>query len=176
METIFLHHAENWRILVYLVIFLGMVLEGEIILFSAFFLVHQGNLDFFDVLAIAYIGVIIGDILWYRFGNFFLKTFPHLEKYVSKLTGYLDNELDKNPRRTIFLSKFIFGTHRATLIRAGARKIPFNSFLSGDIVASLCWIAAVAVFAYVTSFSLTLFKHYVRFIEISLLIGIVVFS
>lgn len=95
METIFLHYLETWRILAYALIFLGMVLEGEIILFSAFFLVHQGSLDFFDVLAMAYIGIIVGDILWYRFGKFFLKTFPYLEKYVSKLTSYLDGELKK---------------------------------------------------------------------------------
>ncbi|MCX6813087.1 MAG: hypothetical protein NTV77_01185 [Candidatus Azambacteria bacterium] len=73
------HYLAAHQMLSYAVIFFGMAIEGDILLFTAGFLTHQGYFDIGVVLLLVFLGAIIGDnrsllkrILWRLFYGFFL--------------------------------------------------------------------------------------------------------
>lgn len=175
METIFLHYLESWSLLVYILIFLGMFIEGDIILFLCFYLAHQGELNIFVLIAVTLVGVFLGDMCWYKFGIYPERWFPFLKKKIEKISAILDEQLQKNLFRTVLISKFTYNFHHITLMRAGAIRIPFKKYLRADVLSSFFWIVVIGGFGYASSLSFMLFKKYLKFAEIGLLISLVIF-
>ena len=175
METIFLHYTESWSLLVYVLIFLGMFIEGDVILFLSFYLAHEGDLNLFGVIIICIIGILLGDMCWYKFGIYPEKWFPFLKKRVEKISAILDDQLQKNLFRTVLISKFTYNLHHITLMRVGALRVPFKKYLKTDILSSIIWIISIGGLGYASSLSFSLFKKYLKFAEIGLLISLVIF-
>lgn len=72
MDSFVLHYLTLWRPLGYLLTFLGLLFEGEAVIFTAAFLTHRGFFDGGDIFFVIIAGVITGDILWYLAGCVFL--------------------------------------------------------------------------------------------------------
>ena len=174
METIFLHYLQSWSWLVYILIFIGMFVEGDIIIFFSFYLVRQGELNPFMVIAVTFVGVILGNMSWFKFGVYPEKWFPFLKKRIEKISVYLDDQLNKNLFRALLVSNFTYNFHHITLMRAGALKINFKKYLENDLVSTLIWIAVIGGLGYGSSLSFLLFKKYLRFAEVGLLIGLII--
>ncbi len=165
-----MHFLDNYRALVYFVIFLAMIIEGDIILFAAFFLAHYGRLDLATVVVVSVLGVTIGNVLWYRFGRY-LEKIDFIERRAQKFTFLIDRQLERNPFRMIFLSKFTYGLHHLTIMRAGAVKdINFIQYFKRDFFATLIWIAVIGGLGYAFSASILLIKYYFRSAQIVILI------
>ena len=175
MGTFVLHYLTIWKPLGYSLMFLGMLIEGEIVLFTVAFLTHQRFFDFGDAALTVMVGVFVGDILWYHLGSHLNHHFKFIRKWMEKFSTQLDSHLVKNSFRTIFLSKFAYGLNKATMLRAGSLQIPFKKFLQADLVSSLAWIAVIGTLGYVSSASLLLLKHYLRFAEIGLAAALLLF-
>lgn len=164
-----MHFLDNYRVLVYFVIFLAMIIEGDIILFASFFLAHYGRLDLATVIMVSVSGVMVGNVLWYRFGRY-LEKIDFIERRAQNFTFLIDRQLKKNPFRMILLSKFTYGLHHLTIMRAGAVKdINFIQYFKRDFVATLIWIAVIGGLGYIFSASIPLLKHYFRFTQFAIL-------
>lgn len=174
MGDIVLHYLLFWRPLGYIFVFIGMVLEGDAVLFSAAFLTHQGFFDPGDMAFAVFGGVIIGDLLWYRLGAS-LAVAGRISRWLERLTAPFDDHLRNRLVRTIFISKFAYGLHHPLLMRAGALALDFKSFFAGDLAAIFCWVLIVGGLGYISSASFALVRHYLRFTEIALLLGLVAF-
>lgn len=174
MESLFLHHIEFFRSEIYVLLFLGLLLEGEIILFAAFFLVPQGRLDFFDIVYIALAGVLVGDIVWYFTGPAILNL-PFFQRTVRKVSRRYDAFLYKRWALSIIATKFIYGFHRITLLHLRIAGVKFGQFLKADIPGALLWIAAVAVASEIFSNSWLLLKRYVHYWEIGFTLSLILF-
>lgn len=174
MESFLLHGLESWRLFTYSVIFIGMLFEGEVVLFTAFFLASSGLIDFYDTSFFVVSGAIAGDILWYFAGSYLEKRelIPACLRPASKT---IDAHLSSRPFATLLFSKFAYGLHRPTLLRAKEAGIDFYTFMKIEIVASLVWISVIGVCAVLFSEAIGLFKKYLRFAEIGLLISIGIF-
>lgn len=171
MHSFFFDYLTLWPPLGYVLIFLGMLLEGEVVLFAAAFLTHEGFFDIRIMLLLVIVGVIWGDMLWYRLGRRLKKTsFAGL--YIARVTDQFDDHLRHRPRRTIFISKFIYGLHRLILLRTGMLRIRHDKFLRSDMLAAGCWLVVVGSIGYLFSASL---RHYLKFIEVALLLGLIIF-
>lgn len=175
METILFHYVTTWRIVGYSIVFLGLLVEGDAILFAAAFLTHQGFFDLGDMILVVFSGVLVGDSLWYWLGrkltvssNFFLRRLNHI-------AARFDEHLRNRPLRTIFTSKFAYGFHHAVLIRVGFVGIEWKELMKVDIVATLLWIIAVGGLGYFSSAAFTGAKHYLRIAEIGVLIAFILF-
>lgn len=173
IETFFLNHLDSWKWLIYSLIFLSLLFEGEVVLFTAFYLMHLRYLSFGYTSIIAISAIFLGDILWYRFGHYLERTIPFAHRWLSKVTSPIDNSLAKRPLITLFVSKFTYGFYRPTLMRCGVLKVPFSRFIKIDILASICWIVLIGTLAYTTSFSMIYFKRYFKYLEIGLLIWLI---
>lgn len=179
MHFLFLHYLAVWAPLGYFLIFIGLLLEGNFVLFTAAFLTHQKIFDFGDMLVIVISGALIGDILWYFLGwHFFWSRNGgdfFIVRWLEKLNKPFDGYLQFHPWRAFFVSKFVYGFHRSVLVRAGWLKIPFKDFLMADSIALVFWIIIVGGLGYGTG-ALSLFlKHYFKIAEFALLFGFVIF-
>lgn len=165
MELALQPYLLMWRPLGYILVFIGMIFEGDIFLFTAAFLTHQ---QFFDARAMfltAFSGVFFGDMFWYWIGVRFNGSSHFLNRWVHKLAKPFDRHLLETPLRAIFFSKFAYGVHHALLVRAGALGIKIRDFMKVDIIATLTWMSIVGGLGYVSSASLGTVKHYLRFTE-----------
>jgi len=175
METLFIQHLYFLDWAIYPIIFIGMLLEGEAVLFAAFYLAHQGHLKPEIIILVALSGIFIGDILWYKLGARLEKSSAIARKIAAKVSKRLDKHLIKQPLTTIFISKFTYGIYHAVLLRAGALKIRFKTFLQAAISSSIIWFSLIGGLAYFSSVSMNLLKRYFKYGEIGLVVGIIIF-
>lgn len=154
-----------------------MIIEGDILLFTAGFLTHQGYFDIGIVLLLAFLGTIIGDNIWYVLGKLMSEKelFLKVKKFIEKATSPFDKHLKNRTVRTIFISKFTYGLCRPIILKAGAMKISFEKFIKTDLVATFMWIFLVGGLGYLSSASFLAVRHYLRYTELTLLLGVAIF-
>ncbi|MBI4119774.1 MAG: VTT domain-containing protein [Parcubacteria group bacterium] len=175
MDATLLHYLTAWKILGYGAIFLGMIFEGDAVLFTAAFLAHQGFFDPLNMFVVVLCGILIGDSLWYLLGHWLNTSSAFFTKWAARIAAPFDQHLLNSPFRTIFISKFTYGFHHAILVRAGSLGLPWKNILETDIPASLLWITIVGGLGYASGAAFVLIKHYLRFAELGLLAALIIF-
>lgn len=174
--TLFLHYLTISKTLGYTLVFMGMMIEGDALLFTAAFLTHQQNFDLGDMLLIVLSGTFIGDLVWYYLGLKLNNSqrFTFLRAWMDKISKPFDYQLHQRPFKTIFISKFLYGLHHAILMRAGNLKLPIKKFMQIDAAAVVFWIMIVGGLGYLSSVSFSFFKHLLKFAEFTLVIGFLI--
>jgi len=175
MDSLFLHYLGLWSPLAYAGVFLGMAAEGDPILFAIGFLTHRGFFKLPYIAVVVYSGVLFGDLCWYRLGTHLVGREGRIRRWVERIAAPFDKFIIAHPRRAIFISKFIYGLHRPTLIRAAMLGVPTKEFIRINIVAAAAWITVVGGIAYMASSSLSLIKHYFKFAEVALAVSLLIF-
>lgn len=164
-----------WQPLGYILTFLGMIFEGETVLFIAAFLTHLGIFNPYILFLIAFWGVILGDNLWFSLGKKMRNSSTLLNKWSGKIAQPFDEHLLNKPLRTIFIAKFTLGIGHAIFFRAGALKMKWAKIEQYDILATLFWMVIIGSIGYFSSASLSYLKQYLRYGEVALLIGLILF-
>ncbi len=175
MHSLILYYIALWKPLGYAVVFIGLFIEGDIVLFIAAFLTSQGVFDLGDMIIVAFSGTLLGDIFWYFLGYYINGRFARVSKWIDKITKPFDEHILSRSFHTILISKFTFSLNRAILFRAGSLKVPLRNFLKADLAAICLWMIAVGGFGYFTNISLALVRHYFRAAEFALLLGLAIF-
>ena len=169
----------------YAIIFLAMIVEGDPFLFSAFFLANEGVFGIATLSIVIFLGVLVGDLLWYWLGvkidkqNFSLREISRRETklmvWAEKVAAPFDDHLISRTFHTIFISKFTYGIYHAIILRAGMLRFPIRRFIGYDAISTIVWMAAVGGLGYFSSYSFSLVKQSLKYAEIGLLIGILFF-
>ncbi len=175
MGMLLIQYLIIWQPLGYILTFLGMIFEGETVLFIAAFLSHMGVFNPFILFPVALWGVILGDSLWFSLGKKFRNSPNFLNKWSEKVAQPFDKHLLKNPLRTILIAKFTYGIGHAIFFRAGALQMKWAKIEQYDILATLPWMVIIGSLGYFSSASLSYLKHYLRYGEVALLIGLILF-
>jgi membrane protein DedA with SNARE-associated domain len=175
MHSLLLSSLGEFRWLGYLVVFLGVMVEGDVVLFTAFFLARSNLFDLGDLVFFALAGSIIGDLGWYTLGRRPVHFLRWLYPWVERLTKPFDSHLSKRFFHTTLVSKFTYGLHHPILIRAGMIKVPLKHFIERDLVAIVLWIAAVGSLGYFSGYSFSLVRHYLQYAEVALLFALIIF-
>ncbi len=170
----FLHYLTEYQTLGLIIIFLGMMIEGDIFLFTAGFLVNRGYFAIDMALLAVFLGTLIGDNLWYVLGEMINEN-SVFGRFITRLTKPFDDHLIGRTFRTMLITKFAYGIHRPILFRAGMLRLPFKRFIEGDIIAIVLWIFIIGGLGYISSASFILMKHYLRYTELTLLFGLILF-
>ena len=147
---IFIQLVQDHRFWGYGILFLAMVLEGEIFLIIAGMLASIEAFDIGHVVLISFLGVILGNVMWYGVGAK-LKDVRLTRRLFSKMEKIMIFFLPKfreNPFKSIFFSKFVYGANRATVIMSGVLKIPFKLFFKAESLASIVWVLLYASIGY----------------------------
>ncbi len=150
MEQFFANFSEVHRILTYIIIFLGMFIEGEVVLILSGILVRGGSINFLNVVIFAFSAVVIHDIAYWFIGKKLSQLhkkkflFFNLEKMES-----LFNKIKSREGLYIFASKFAWNTNRFVLLSSGYMKTPFKRLLRNSIPAALIWTIAFVSLGFV---------------------------
>lgn len=155
-------------------VFIGTLFEGELVLLAAGFLSYLGALNFWLVLVLGFFGAVIGDNIWFwigsrggqafinRFGRIFFLTRGRIEK----AKKYFHHHGSK----TIFFSRFVFGTRISSAILAGALGMPKDKFMKSNVLGAGVWAVVTVSLGYIFGNSFELLRRYFHKTELALLI------
>src|SRR3989344_4085027 len=174
MHTLFLQYIVVWKPLGYILAFIALALEGEGPLFVFGFLTAQGFFDPFLMFLVLYAGTVFGDAGWFALGHYVTR-FKVLRIWADRLATPFDEHLRERPFKTIFFSQFIYGIHHAIWVRAGSLGLPFVRLMRPDALASIFWVFIVGGLGNGASLSLWPIAKFLRYGEIILLFGLILF-
>lgn len=173
----FISFVEAHRFIGYVILFAGMLLEGETILIGAGILVHLRAFDPLDTFFIALAGSFIGDFLWYYLGTFLFYRYSE-----SKIINYAKRNIlrifpnfEYKPFWSIVISKFIYGANRSMLMLCGFSKVKLSLFAKAEVLASPVWIAISLTLGYILSYAALNITHRLKFFGIIVALAIVIF-
>ncbi len=164
----------------YLVIFFGIVIEGEFVLIATGILAHVGILPVWLTLFIGFVGAIGKTALGYYIGTVLGKYFPRnlILKYSERKVLSLLPRFREKPFWSIFISKFIYGINNLTIIFAGYARATFNTYIRAEMLSTLIWTPFIFILGYFfsyTAFSVTRdIKKSVVFILVFLILFMIV--
>jgi membrane-associated protein len=153
--NLLIHLVEHHQILVYVVIYFGLVFEGEIFLISTGILAHLGALNFWVTLVFVLLGALSKTFIGYAFGEFLYKKFNHHKvfKYLQKRVYNILPRFKESPFWSIFVSKFIMGANYIVIIFSGYEKIDFKKFLKAEISSTVIWAPLLLSLGYFFSYT-----------------------
>lgn len=111
--------------------------EGIIIFFSA--LASAGVLPFWLVVAGSYTGTMVSDSFWFWFGGHFfnwLKNKGRAEKGLATASYFTDVFMRGRYFRTLFITKFLYGTRILTISYFSHKGLPFWRFTMYNVIAT----------------------------------------
>ena len=135
------HLVENNHLLAYLVIFVGLIFEGEIVVIAAGVLSYLGALDFSTSLLFILAGGFTKTFSVYYFGKFLGEKYSQhkILKYLERRVLYFMPRFRQKPFWSIFISKFIMSVNFSIIAFSGWQKVNFRTFLKAEIISTLIW-------------------------------------
>lgn len=132
---------------------LGIV-EGPIVMMVSGFLVRLNFFDFWPIYLILIAGDLTGDIVWYLVGRHGGR--PLIEKYGHWMSISQENVeraeefFKEHQTKILFISKLTtgFGFAIATLIAAGASKVPFRKYITINFFGEFIWAGFLFAIGY----------------------------
>ncbi len=148
--TNFTHVVQEHRTWGYMLLFFGMVLEGEVFLIISAMLARLGAFDFAEVISVAFAGVMVGDVFWYWVGMILARFDGRIKiiAFAERTVHLFFPNFQRKPFFSILLSKFIYGINHATLVFSGATRLKFSLFFHAELLSSMVWVAIYAVAGY----------------------------
>ncbi len=135
--------AELISVYGYIVLFLGVVAEGEIFPLAAGWLTIDGTLNIYVSIGVTFFGVVIGDIIWFKIGEKWGR--PLIEKY-GRFIWIKKNKIERlqkhfaaNGKKTLFITKFVYSFGHSSIVVAGMARMNIKEFIKVDIVAGFLW-------------------------------------
>ncbi len=129
------------QVLAYIIVFLGLIFEGEIVVISVGILSHLGALNFWFSLLFIFLGALTKTFLGYKLGEILFKKFNHHEffKYIQKRVYNILPRFKEKPFWSIFISKFIMGINYVVVIFCGYEKIDYKKYLKAEFSSTVIW-------------------------------------
>jgi membrane protein DedA with SNARE-associated domain len=123
---------------------LGLPLPEELTLLTGGFFVHLGIARFYPILAVAFVGVLIGDLIIYSIGRKWghgILTHQHLHKvFTESRLERVRQFFRDHGSKTIFVARFISGFRVAAFLAAGTMGVKSTQFLVLDFLAALVMV------------------------------------
>ncbi|MBI2630873.1 VTT domain-containing protein [Candidatus Nomurabacteria bacterium] len=147
--------VEHNQVLVYAIIFLGIIFEGEFVIIFAGVLAHLGALNIFLALVFILMGGIAKTFFGYKLGQFLFRKFNHHKffSYIQKRVYGLLPKFKAKPFWSIFISKFIIGANNVVIIFCGYEKVNYKKYFKAEALATLIWAPFLLSLGYVFSYT-----------------------
>ena len=127
----------------YLILFLGVVVEGEIFPLAAGFLTTTNEMDLYPVLGITFVGVVLGDMLWFgaarRWGRPFLDRWGRFLLLKGDRLESIQRHFQENGKKTLAITKFIYSFGHISIVVAGIARMDWKEFIKIDVPMSFLW-------------------------------------
>ena len=91
-------------------------------------------------------------------------------KWLTKAGGHFDRHFAKRPYTALFVTKFIYGIHRNSLVRVAAMGTPFKKYLEYSVPVLVPWVIILFSIGYSVSKPVfLLLQNYIHWLEYGLL-------
>ena len=167
------HFVELHADIAYLLIVLGVIIEGEIVIVLAGIFANLGSLSIFISFIAAMAGGAAKSVLGYSLGYYLERKHsgkPIVSQAERRVNYFLPRFAEK-PFWSIFASRFlILGLHWFSLIYAGFKKVKTKTFAEAELASLLIWSTGVLALGYFFSYTaLSISRDIRKFIGIILL-------
>ncbi|MBI5138329.1 MAG: DedA family protein [Candidatus Vogelbacteria bacterium] len=183
METTlptFLVYATNASgYLKYPIVAIGATIEGPILMIAAGFLLSVEVFTFWPLFIALVMGDLIGDVIWYYVGYFFaepiIKKHGHILSVTPELFLRAKSLFHKYHLKIMVISKVTmgFGMCLATLMAAGATRIPFVRYMAINLFGELILVSVLLSIGYTFG---SLYSFIAKDLQLYFLIGIIVIA
>lgn len=158
----------------YLALFIGVLLEGEVILILSGFLAHRGYLNIYTVILVAFIGTLISDqalfLIGYFKGEKFLKRFPKIERGFK----YIHNSVLKREGFYIFIFRFLYGMRTISPLIIGSKKVKIYKFVIINLISAFVWAIIFSLGGYFMGGLFQVIIGKIKHVELELMIVIAI--
>ncbi len=173
------HFVELHADIAYILIVLGVIIEGEIVVILAGIFANLGSLNVFIAFIATMIGGGVKSVLGYSLGYYLQKNHsgrPIINQAEHRINYFLPR-FSERPFWSIFLSRFlILGLHWFSLIFSGYKKIKIRTFAEAELGSLMVWSISVLALGFFFSFAaLSVSRDVRKFIGIILIFFIVFF-
>ena len=138
----------------YPLVFLGVVIEGPILMIAAGFLLHQGVFSLVPLFLMLLLGDLVADVVWYYIGYYFveplMKRHGHFLSITPELLEKAKGLFSKYHVQILLISKVTigFGMALATVTAAGVTRVPFRIFLLVNFIGEFILVAVLLTVGY----------------------------
>lgn len=173
------HFIEIHAIIVYFVIFLGVIIEGEVMVIFAGIFSYLGSINVVIALMAVVLGGATKSFLGYAIGYLLNKYFSHIKiiRKIENRIAYFLPRFNERPFWSIFVSRFfIFGIGWFTIVFSGFRKIPLKIYIKAEALSLFVWSVVILAIGYTFSYTALSISRDVRnFLAIILIFFILFF-
>lgn len=138
----FVFNHEYWA---YIVLFAGMFFEGEVFLLTAMVFAWQGLMEWWVIIAVTFVGVMLGDLAWYGLGRYGKDTWlgRWMQRKCPAYEEWMEHHFMTHYRRMAVFSKFLYYVNRLTPLIAGWHKMDLKRFLKIHLGAAVIWLGTM---------------------------------
>ncbi len=153
--------VEHHQVLAYVLIFLGLIFEGEVTLISAGILMYLKAINLPFALVFICLGSLVKTFYAYYLGMYIHKKWNHTKfmKYIERRVSYWMPRFQQKPFFSIFISKFITYLNFSVIVFSGYSKVDFKTYLKAELSASIIWIPALLALGYFFSYTALNVSH-----------------
>jgi membrane protein DedA with SNARE-associated domain len=160
----------------YLLIFVGLLVAGELVLLPAIHLSIAGHLQAGYVFAIAVLAIALSDLFWYGLGRRIPR--PRLERIgrgrVGRTIAGIEDAFLQQGAQILVGSKFVYGTRTAVQVLCGMHRMKVQTYVLANLTGVVLLVAALFAIGYVVRGALGRMGEVVGRTEVTLLAFVVV--
>jgi membrane protein DedA with SNARE-associated domain len=170
---------EIHAIIVYFVILLGVIIEGEIVVIFAGIFSHLGSINILFAFMAVFLGGAMKSFLGYYIGFILQKHHSHRPfiNRVERRISYFLPKFKEKPFWSIFISRFfILGIGWFTVLYSGYKKISLKIYIKAEALSLVLWSIGILFLGYSFSYTaLSISRDVRKFIGIILIFFILFF-
>ncbi|MEI7689242.1 MAG: hypothetical protein WCI91_03610 [Candidatus Nomurabacteria bacterium] len=172
------HFIEIHAIIVYLVIFIGVIFEGEIMVIFAGIFSYLGSLHFLIALIAILFGGATKSFLGYTIGFYLNKHHSHrpIINKIERRISYFLPKFNERPFWSIFVSRFfILGIGWFTIVFSGYRNIPLKLYIKAEGYSLALWSILMLSLGYFFGYTALSISRDIRNVLLMILTFFIVF-
>lgn len=172
------HFVEAHAFYAYILVFLGVIIEGEVAVILAGIFSHLGSLNPFMAFSYILLGGVVKSFIGYGVGNYLNKHHSHrpILCTIERKISYFLPKFDEKPFWSIFASRFfILGLNWFTLIYSGYKGVNKKIYLKAEAFSLIAWSVVMLSVGYFFSFTALSISHDLRKVLVVMLACFIIF-
>lgn len=172
------HFVEIHAIIVYFIIFIGVIFEGEIMVIFAGIFSYLGSIHIFIALIAIILGGATKSFLGYTIGFYLNKHHSHrpIISKIERRISYFLPKFNERPFWSIFVSRFfILGIGWFTIVFSGYRNIPLKLYIKAEGYSLVLWSILMLALGYFFGYTALSISRDIRNVLLMILAFFIIF-
>jgi len=143
-------------------IFVGLLIPTGLLIVAYGFVAYNGHIIGSNIMAVAILGAVLGDVINYAFGRYHIK--KHQLKKTSKVENlfkekkYMEHGrlfFERHGGKSVLLGRFIGMIRPFISFISGTAEMPFRKFMTFNIAGAILWVVSYFSLGYLFGSSAT---------------------